>query len=146
MVPEGHERAWRVWIAIAFRLRYPINKAKQPAIVPEPIEDQNKPLQRLLGGFIRLHVLHHAAEEEGVVGNWMIEELRGHGYRLSPGTLYPILHAMEEDGWLKVRQEAGGGRRRIYRITREGRKALGVARVRLGELLHEVGPDSKSKR
>lgn len=115
---------------------------KQPAIVPAPLEHQNKPLQRLLGGFIRLHVLHHAAGEGGVVGNWMIEELRRHGYRLSPGTLYPILHGMEEDGWLKARQEVGGGRRRIYRITRAGRKALGVARARLGELLHEVGPDS----
>ncbi len=97
-----------------------------------------KPLQRLLGGFIRLHVLHHAAEEEGVVGNWMIEELRRHGYRLSPGTLYPILHALEEEGWLKSRRAPGGGRRRVYRITGTGRKALAVAQARLGELLQEV--------
>ena len=39
----------------------------------------DKPLQRLLGGFIRMHVLHHA-DEGGVYGNWMIEELRRHGY------------------------------------------------------------------
>ncbi|MBE2181174.1 MAG: helix-turn-helix transcriptional regulator [Chthoniobacterales bacterium] len=98
----------------------------------------DKPLQRLLGGFIRLHVLHHAAEKEGVVGNWMIEELRRHGYRLSPGTLYPILHAMEEDGWLKSRKAPGGGRRRVYRITQAGRRAFSVAQERLGELLQEV--------
>ena len=49
----------------------------------------DKPLQRLLGGFIRMHVLYHAAEG-GVYGNWMIEELRHHGYKISPGTLYPV--------------------------------------------------------
>lgn len=108
--------------------------------MPKPEESPNKPLQRLLGGFIRLHILHHAAEDCGVVGNWMIEELRHHGYRLSPGTLYPILHAMEEDGWLKSTTDPDGGTRRIYRITREGSKALRVARERLRELLHEVAP------
>jgi len=80
------------------------------------LENMGKPMQQLLGGFIRMHVLHHAAEERGVLGNWMIEELRHHGYRLSPGTLYPMLHAMEKAGWLKSEETASGGRKRIYRI------------------------------
>ena len=51
----------------------------------------------LLSGFIRLHVLHHAAEHE-IYGQWMIDELAQHGYKLSAGTLYPMLHAMEQRG------------------------------------------------
>jgi PadR family transcriptional regulator PadR len=54
----------------------------------------------LLSGFIRLHVLHHAAEHE-VYGQWMIDELVRHGYKLSPRTLYPMLHAMEQRGYLR---------------------------------------------
>ena len=57
------------------------------------------PLQRVLAGFIRMHVLHHA-EEGSLCGNWMIEELRHHGYRISAGTLYPMLRTMERDGWI----------------------------------------------
>ena len=78
--------------------------------------DIDKPLQRLLSGFIRMHVLHHA-EEGDLFGNWMIEELRHHGYNISPGTLYPMLKNMEKDGWLISREEEGGSRRRLYRIT-----------------------------
>lgn len=51
-------------------------------------------------GLWKIHILHHAAEG-GVVGNWMLEELRHHGYEVSPGTLYPILARMEHFGWLR---------------------------------------------
>ena len=51
----------------------------------------------LLAGFVRLHVLHHAAEGE-VYGQWIIGELSRHGYTISPGTLYPMLQAMEARG------------------------------------------------
>src|SRR5664279_3994785 len=61
----------------------------------------------LLTGFIRLHILHHAAERE-IYGQWMIDELAHHGYRLSPGTLYPMLHAMERNGYLTSRVQRGG--------------------------------------
>ena len=53
----------------------------------------------LLTGFIRLHTLHHAAEME-IHGQWMIDELGHHGYRLSPGSLYPMLHVIERKGYL----------------------------------------------
>lgn len=98
----------------------------------------DKPLQRVLAGFIRMHVLHHA-EEGGLFGHWMIEELRHHGYRISAGTLYPMLRAMERDGWIKGRNERGGARRRLYRITPKGRAALAEVRARLKELFGEVG-------
>jgi DNA-binding PadR family transcriptional regulator len=94
----------------------------------------------LLAGFVRLHILHHAAEG-AIYGQWIIEELARHGYHLSPGTLYPMLQAMEKRGYL-TSQEEGEGRtgrpRRIYTATKEGRKALTVARKRLRELTGEV--------
>jgi PadR family transcriptional regulator, regulatory protein PadR len=97
-----------------------------------------KELQRLLSGFIRMHVLHHAAEGN-LCGHWMIEELRHHGYNISPGTLYPMLKSMQKNGWLSSRAENSGSRRTLYQITAKGRKALKEVRSKLGELFREVG-------
>lgn len=94
--------------------------------------------QELLSGFIRLHVLHHAAEAD-LYGQWMIEELARHGYKVSPGTLYPMLHAMERKGYLVSRTErAGRSHRRIYRATPYGVEALGMAHDKIRELFREV--------
>lgn len=94
--------------------------------------------QELLAGFIRLHILHHAAEGE-VYGQWMIEELARHGYKLSPGTLYPMLHAMEGRGYLaSTKERIGRTFRRVYRATPYGREALLVAEGRLREFFQEV--------
>lgn len=94
--------------------------------------------QELLGGLIRLHILHHAVEGE-FFGNWMIRELRGHGYRIGPGTLYPMLHALERKGYLKSRTEGTARRaRRHYRATAKGRAALVVARAKVRELFSEL--------
>ena len=83
----------------------------------------------LLTGFIRLHILHHAAEQE-IYGQWMIDELARHGYRLSPGTLYPLLHGLEKKGYLSSRQQRNGkSLRKVYRATTKGRKALAAARA-----------------
>lgn len=92
----------------------------------------------LLSGLVRLHVLHHAAEHE-VYGQWMIEELARHGYRLSPGTLYPLLHKMERDGYLVARVErAGRATRKFYAITDKGREGLAVAIMRIREFTGEA--------
>lgn len=89
-------------------------------------------------GAVRLHILHHAAEEE-VHGAWLTEELAGHGYRISPGTLYPTLHRLESDGLLVSKQRVVDGRaRRIYRATEAGRRALADDRKALYELAREI--------
>ncbi len=94
--------------------------------------------QKLLAGFIRLHILHHAVEEP-VYGGWMAEELSRHGYRIGPGTLYPLLHGMERDGYLRSRSTKVDGRAvRAYRATPRGRKALADSKTRLRELFHEL--------
>ncbi|MFG1480775.1 PadR family transcriptional regulator [Xanthobacter sp. V4C-4] len=96
--------------------------------------------QELLSGLVRLHILHHAVDGE-VYGQWMIEELARHGYRLSPGTLYPMLHAMERKGYLCAREERHGrSARRLYRATPLGREALDMARQKVRELFSEMLP------
>jgi len=69
----------------------------------------------------------------------MIEELRRHGYSIGPGTLYPMLHRLEERGYLRVR-EARTGRtmRRYYRASAKCRKALQAVRPQVKELFEEL--------
>ena len=94
--------------------------------------------QDLLGGFIRMHILHHAVEHD-IYGQWMIDELSHHGYKISAGTLYPMLHGMEEKGYLKSHiVRVGKTSRRFYRATPLGRKGLAVVRARLDELFNEI--------
>lgn len=92
----------------------------------------------LLSGLVRLHVLHHAAQHP-VYGQWMIDELASHGYRLSPGTLYPMLSKLERDGYLtSATEREGRTSRKFYTITQKGREGLEVARARLKELKGET--------
>ena len=88
--------------------------------------------------FVRVHILHHAASGP-VFGLEMMEELRHHGYELSPGTLYPILHGLERFGYLKSSDETTDGkRRRYYRATANGRRMLASLKKQLVELVDEV--------
>lgn len=92
----------------------------------------------LYGGLIRLHILYHATHEP-IYGMAIMEELARHGYRLSAGTLYPMLHSMERKGYLKSRLESPGGRRRrVYAITRKGKKTLAGAKLKVKELFGEL--------
>lgn len=92
----------------------------------------------LYAGLVRMHVLHHSAEEP-IYGQGMIEELQRHGYRIGPGTLYPILHSLEKRGYLRSKRVAmGRSWRREYRITARGSRALLAARERVRELFGEM--------
>src|SRR5438094_10479418 len=92
----------------------------------------------LYSGLIRLHVLHHAAEEP-IFGLGMAEELARHGYRISPGTLYPLLHGLEIKGFLRSGEQRNGkSLRRIYRATPRGRSALRAAKRKIRELFREL--------
>jgi DNA-binding PadR family transcriptional regulator len=92
----------------------------------------------LYSGLIRLHVLHHAAAEP-IFGLGMMEELGRHGYRISPGSLYPLLQGLEKKGYLRsTLQRDGRSLRRVYRATSQGRKALAASKERVRELFHEL--------
>jgi PadR family transcriptional regulator, regulatory protein PadR len=95
----------------------------------------------LYSGLIRLHLLHHA-QKGPIFGLGMIEELSRHGYRVSAGTLYPILHALEAKGYLKATEHRNGRHaRRIYRATPVGRRALVAAKAKVQELFGELFED-----
>jgi len=98
-------------------------------------------LRDIFLAFVRVHLLHHATAER-IYGLEMIEELRRHGYDMSPGTLYPILHGLEERGYLKSEQEVASGKiRKYYRTTAAGRKLLEQLKSKIRELGAEVlGP------
>ncbi len=89
-------------------------------------------------GFVKLHILYHAGREP-VYGLWLIEELTEHGYRLSPGTLYPILHALQEQKLLTCETRVVEGKaRKYYRLTSAGRKALQEGKQQAQQLLEEL--------
>ncbi len=105
---------------------------------PQYIDLVLKQQRELFFGLIRIHVLVHAAHEP-IFGLAMMEELTHHGYRIGPGTLYPLLHGLERGGLLKsVLKNVGGRRRRIYKITAAGRRALDKATEKVDELHHEL--------
>jgi DNA-binding PadR family transcriptional regulator len=109
----------------------------------------NRHGQELFYGLIRVHVLLHAAYES-IYGLAMIRELEHHGYQIGPGTLYTLLHGLERAGLLKSMSEKVEGRkRRVYKITAAGKKALEKARAKVDELyneLHEERPRSISTK
>lgn len=103
-------------------------------------------LREFFLGFVRIHVLHHAAED-GVYGLGMIEELARHGYSLSPGTMYPLLHSMERAGYLTSDLRYVDGRpRKYYRITPHGLDVLTQARSKIAELTGEVSRGPRRRK
>lgn len=97
----------------------------------------NKILRDIFVAFVRVHVLHHAAQER-VFGLGMMEELERHGYKLSPGTLYPILHRLELNGLLSSESELVAGKvRKYYVATESGKAMLAEIRPKIAELVRE---------
>jgi len=100
--------------------------------------------------FVRVHLLHHAAEKP-IYGVEMMDELGRHGYKLSPGTLYPIFAGLVEAGFLRSDQKVVEGKvRKYYSITSGGRKALAEFKEKIRELVGEAlygeaGPQGKGK-
>ncbi|MBM3701311.1 MAG: helix-turn-helix transcriptional regulator [Actinobacteria bacterium] len=89
-------------------------------------------------GFIRLHIVYHASKEP-IFGLDMLRELARHGYELSPGTLYPILHNLEKEGYLVSKSQIVNGKtRKYYQATASGKKALSQAIVKADELMNEI--------
>lgn len=95
--------------------------------------------REILLGFWKVHILHHAAERP-IIGQWVVTELRHHGYDISPGTLYPLLKRLERNGWLRSEVAVGDGKRqrRYYHLTRRGAAVLYVLRDTVVELHHEI--------
>ena len=103
-------------------------------------------LRHLYLGFIRLHILYHAAKET-ICGVELMEELQHHGYDVGPGTLYPVLHQLHKAGLIRYTHEVvGGKRRKNIRATAAGKKLLIEARKKLHELVSEVVEDKDGRQ
>jgi len=89
-------------------------------------------------GFIKIHILYHASKEP-IFGVEIAEELARHGYSISPGTLYPLLHRLEKEGCLESSSEVVNGRvRKYYQATAEGKLVLEQSKRKIRELVTEV--------
>ncbi|MBM3155981.1 MAG: helix-turn-helix transcriptional regulator [Chloroflexi bacterium] len=89
-------------------------------------------------GFIKIHILYHASKEP-IYGLEILKELGRHGYKLSPGTLYPTLHRLESEGYLTVEKKVVEGKvRKYYSTTKRGRVVLSKSRAKIAELVEEV--------
>jgi PadR family transcriptional regulator, regulatory protein PadR len=97
-----------------------------------------KVIRKLFLGFMQIHILHHA-KKEPFFGSWMIEELQEHGYQISPGTLYPILHNLESEGLIEKEEKLVDSKiRKYYKITERGIEVLEEARKKAYELFKEI--------
>lgn len=99
---------------------------------------QEQILRKIFLGFIHIHILYHA-KKEPFYGSWMIEELKSHGYDISPGTLYPILKAMEQSDLINKEEIVVGGKvRKYYKITPDGDLVLKESKIKAKELFKEL--------
>jgi PadR family transcriptional regulator, regulatory protein PadR len=104
----------------------------------ESVEKHSRVFRDLMLGFVRIHVLHHASAEP-IYGSGISGELERHGYRLSWGTLYPLLHNLTAEGFLEREERVVSGKvRKYYRITPLGRRALHEAGNKALELVNEI--------
>jgi DNA-binding PadR family transcriptional regulator len=108
-------------------------------------------MSEINGDMLRGHVdsLILAALERGEAHGLEILkrlELAGCGLlKLKEGSLYPALYRLEAAGTVKADWETGshgrrGARRRIYRLTARGQKALAKGRARWVQFVSVVGP------
>ena len=112
--------------------------APDPDVVHRAIEDQSKIFRDLLLGFVRVHVLYHASQEP-IYGSGIMEDLDRHGYELSAGTLYPLLHSLDAAAFLRRDNRVVDGKvRKYYEITPLGQRALEEARQKVLELVAEI--------
>jgi DNA-binding PadR family transcriptional regulator len=101
--------------------------------------------REILLSFWKVHILHHAGEEP-IYGQWIITELRRHGYEISPGTLYPLLQRLVRHGWLNVTVQGGGRRaRRDYRLTPKGKRSLSWSGHNSGSFTTKLWQKRKSE-
>lgn len=95
-------------------------------------------IRKVFNGLIYIHILHHG-NEEPFYGSWMIEELKEHGYSMSPGTLYPILKSMVQEGFIeKEERNVNGKIRKYYKTTDKGKELLLELKDKLKELFDDV--------
>ena len=89
-------------------------------------------------GILKFFVLHQAAQTP-VYGGKLKKQLQDWDYDISPGSLYPLLHALEKALLLKSRVKILNGRaRKYYDITDQGRAVLAAVQKELAGVLAKM--------
>lgn len=78
-------------------------------------------------------------KKEPIFGSWLLKELKKHGYQMSAGTLYPLLHKMELANLLEREEKTVEGKNRTdYRTTEKGHEVLMKAKEKAYALFKEI--------
>ncbi|MBI2686172.1 MAG: PadR family transcriptional regulator [Acidobacteria bacterium] len=90
-----------------------------------------------------LKILSRRAPLYGYALLTAIVECSGEVLRVEEGSLYPALHRLEEEGWIKANwiTKENGRRSRVYQLTPAGRKRLPVEEQRwtsVSAAIHQV--------
>lgn len=106
---------------------------------------QNDHIYRsFLQGMVRLFILHKAGQGP-VYGEALNKAFHRFGYKMSPGSLYPLLHNLEKQRLLHCRIHITRGRvRKYYELTEKGRACLAEMRKELAGLVAEIIFDERS--
>jgi len=92
----------------------------------------------LLQGTLDLLILKSlvAGEMHGLGISRRIQQITGCTFDVKPGSLFPALHRMEDEGWISSFWEDSENNRRAkyYRLTKAGRKQLEVETRRWGRI------------
>lgn len=85
------------------------------------MSEMSASIRNMHRGFLRIHILCFAVNDGEVHGAMVTRKLAEFGFRVSPGTLYPTLHEMEDSGFLEGKRLIVGGKvRKSYTITQKG--------------------------
>jgi PadR family transcriptional regulator PadR len=77
-----------------------------------------------------------AGEMHGLGVSRRIQQLTGGTFVAKPGSLFPALHRMEEEGWISAfwGDSENNRRAKYYRLTKAGRKQLEVETEKWGRI------------
>jgi PadR family transcriptional regulator, regulatory protein PadR len=97
----------------------------------------------LLQGTMDLLILKPllAGEMHGLGVSRRIQQLTGGTFVVKPGSLFPALHRMEEEGWISAfwGDSENNRRAKYYRLTKAGRKQLEIETKRWGRVSWAIG-------
>lgn len=97
----------------------------------------------LLQGTLDLLILRSlvAGEMHGLGVSRRIQQIKGGSFVVKPGSLFPALHRMEEEGWIfSFWGESENNRRaKYYRLTKAGQKQLEAEMKRWGRISLAIG-------
>ena len=113
--------------------RSPIISVTDNSILKRSMAARKNPRELLTPA--ALHILLSLAGEDlhGLGIKRAVEERTDGRLTLGPGTLYEAIHRMAASGWIE--EVPGSGRRRVYRISRDGRAVLEDELRRLDEIV-----------